>query len=159
MRRGECVSDSSKKIKSTLDEEFDGFEKFGRKIDLTFYSGEYKLANCELKLPDAPEIDIKIQNRKKHTFEPRNNGEPSRGERSQIECFVLQLPRLERQHVCAVSIWRHLCIKIHTVCRAAKDQGWIEGIPERRDPRTAFQIRVSFTPNGREATGGDRRKE
>ncbi|KAG0355035.1 hypothetical protein BGZ54_001327 [Gamsiella multidivaricata] len=67
MRRGECVSDSSKKIKSTLDEEFDGFEKFGRKIDLTFYSGEYKLANCELKLPDAPEIDIKIQNRKKHT--------------------------------------------------------------------------------------------
>ncbi|KAF9160465.1 hypothetical protein BGX21_003077 [Mortierella sp. AD011] len=61
---GECVSDSSKKVKSILDEEFDEFGKFGRKIDLTFYSGEYELANCEFKLPDAPEIDVKIQNRK-----------------------------------------------------------------------------------------------
>ncbi|KAF9991590.1 hypothetical protein BGZ79_004251, partial [Entomortierella chlamydospora] len=61
---GECVSDSSKKVKSILDEEFDEFGKFGRKIDLTFYSGEYELENCEFKLPGAPDIDVKIQNRK-----------------------------------------------------------------------------------------------
>ncbi|KAF8980310.1 hypothetical protein BGZ46_004385 [Entomortierella lignicola] len=51
-------------MRSILDEEFDEFGRFGRKIDLTFYSGEYELANCELKLPDAPVLDIKIQNRK-----------------------------------------------------------------------------------------------
>ncbi|KAF9995393.1 hypothetical protein BGZ79_010917 [Entomortierella chlamydospora] len=51
-------------MRSILDEEFDEFGRFGRKIDLTFYSDEYELANCEFKLPDAPVMDIKIQNRK-----------------------------------------------------------------------------------------------
>ncbi|KAI8602429.1 hypothetical protein EDD21DRAFT_75566 [Dissophora ornata] len=50
--------------KSVLDEEFDEFGKFGRKVDLTFYSGEYELANCEFKLPGASDLDVKIQNRK-----------------------------------------------------------------------------------------------
>ncbi|KAF9099641.1 hypothetical protein BGX27_000548 [Mortierella sp. AM989] len=50
--------------KVILDEEFGQFGKFERKVDLTFYSGKYELSNRGFKIPDAPEMDVKLQNRK-----------------------------------------------------------------------------------------------
>ncbi|KAF9431489.1 hypothetical protein BGZ76_000240 [Entomortierella beljakovae] len=60
----ECVSESSKSVKAILDEEFDNVRKFGRKDDLIFYADGLKLANCEFKIADATDMNIKIQNRK-----------------------------------------------------------------------------------------------
>ncbi|KAF9164825.1 hypothetical protein BGX20_000811 [Mortierella sp. AD010] len=64
MKCGECVSESSKSVKAILDEEFDDFGKFGRKVDLIFCADGLELANCEFKIADATDMDVKIQNRK-----------------------------------------------------------------------------------------------
>ncbi|KAI8598751.1 hypothetical protein EDD21DRAFT_406580 [Dissophora ornata] len=76
MRSGECVSDSSKDIKDILDEEFDDFGTFGRKVDLIFHANGQELTNCEFKVAEATELDIELQNRKKHPTQPGNHGEP-----------------------------------------------------------------------------------
>ncbi|KAF8924085.1 hypothetical protein BGZ58_002167 [Dissophora ornata] len=73
---GECVSDSSKDIKDILDEEFDDFGTFGRKVDLIFHANGQELTNCEFKVAEATELDIELQNRKKHPTQPGNHGEP-----------------------------------------------------------------------------------
>ncbi|KAF9406855.1 hypothetical protein BGZ76_006246, partial [Entomortierella beljakovae] len=64
MKSGECVSKSSKEIKAILDEEFDDFGKFGRKVDLSFLAYGQELANCEFKTGNTSDLDIELQNRK-----------------------------------------------------------------------------------------------
>ncbi|KAF9198299.1 hypothetical protein BGZ49_000913, partial [Haplosporangium sp. Z 27] len=64
MKSGECVSGSSKEMKEILDEDFDDFGKFGRKVDLLFHANGQELVNCEFKLAEASNLDIEIQNRK-----------------------------------------------------------------------------------------------
>ncbi|KAF9410723.1 hypothetical protein BGZ76_005479, partial [Entomortierella beljakovae] len=61
---GECVSESSKEVKAILDEEFDDFGKFGRKVDLTFLANGIELANCEFKITDTPDAEVELQNKK-----------------------------------------------------------------------------------------------
>ncbi|KAF9273295.1 hypothetical protein BGZ68_001638, partial [Mortierella alpina] len=64
MRSGECVSQSSKDIKAMLDDEYDEFGTFGRKVDLIFHANGTELSNLEFKVTETPEADIQIQNRK-----------------------------------------------------------------------------------------------
>ncbi|KAG0340410.1 hypothetical protein BG004_006418 [Podila humilis] len=61
---GECVSDATKDFKAILDEEYEEFGTFGRKVDLIFHANGQELANLEFKVAEAAEMDIEIQNRK-----------------------------------------------------------------------------------------------
>ncbi|KAF9087333.1 hypothetical protein BGX27_002956, partial [Mortierella sp. AM989] len=64
MKSGECISESSKEVKAILDEEFDDFGRFGRKVDLSFLAYGQELANCEFKTGNTSDLDIELQNRK-----------------------------------------------------------------------------------------------
>ncbi|KAF9957653.1 hypothetical protein BGZ72_001567 [Mortierella alpina] len=64
MRSGECVSTCSKDVKAMLDEEYDEFGAFGRKVDLIFRANGLELANLEFKVAEATDTDIDIQHRK-----------------------------------------------------------------------------------------------
>lgn len=47
-----------------LDEEYDEFGMFGRKVDLIFHAHGQELVNLEFKVAEASQLDIEIQNRK-----------------------------------------------------------------------------------------------
>ncbi|KAF9968593.1 hypothetical protein BGZ73_009219, partial [Actinomortierella ambigua] len=62
MRSGECVPESTKAIKAVLDEEYDEFGTFGRKVDLLFFHAHgQELANLEFKVAEATQSEIEIQ--------------------------------------------------------------------------------------------------
>ncbi|KAG0247935.1 hypothetical protein BG011_000706 [Mortierella polycephala] len=64
MRSGECVSESTKAVKALLDEEYNDFGTFGRKVDLLFHAHGQELANLEFKVAEATQLDIETQHLK-----------------------------------------------------------------------------------------------